>query len=192
MPHVGWILRHLTFWDIFYEHCSYFSPASLHHLFAKNGFRVVQVAEAFGGQYLWLEAFPQSGITRAEATDGEGPQAIADAVAYFLEHYQDKMESLRQQLLDNKGRRVVIWGAGAKGVTILSTLAIPLEAIEFVVDINPRKWYKYIPGTGQQIVPPAFLKSYPPDKIFVMNPNYLPEIQTMVAGMDFSGQLIPL
>ncbi len=192
MPNVLWILRNLTFWDIFYEHCSYFSPASLRHLFTENGFRVVRVTEAFNGQYLWLEACPEGGIKGAGVTTGQGPQEIAGAVADFVRDYPGKMDGLRQQLLERRGRRTVIWGAGAKGVTILNTLAIPLEAIEFVVDINPRKWDKYIPGMGQRIVPPAFLKSYLPDKIFVVNPNYLPEIKNMVAEMGFSTQLIPL
>jgi len=48
LPNVMWILRHLTFWDIFYEHCSYFSPGSLTRLFNRCGFRIIRVTEAFG------------------------------------------------------------------------------------------------------------------------------------------------
>jgi SAM-dependent methyltransferase len=194
MPNVTWILRNLTFWDIFYEHCSYFSPASLFWLFIERGFEGVQVREAFGGQYLWLEALPKSSneLTQAAALD---THEIADAVAYFVGHYQAKMETLSKQLLTDKsqpGRRAVIWGAAAKGVTLLNTLGISEEFIEFVVDINPRKHGKYIPGTGQQIISPDFLKIYAPDTIFVMNPNYLTEIQDTVTSMGLEAQLIAL
>ena len=48
-----------------------------------------------------------------------------------------------------------MWGAGARGVTLLNMLND--SRIEYAVDINPRKQGKYVPGTGQQIVEPTFL-----------------------------------
>jgi hypothetical protein len=194
MPNVIWILRNLTFWDIFYEHCSYFSPGSLTRIFAKNRFEILRVTEAFGSQYLWLEARPQNESKAARLTGQETLQELTEAVTYFTQHYPDKLAAWRSQLLDekSKSRRVVIWGAGAKGVTVLNTLAVPLDAVEFVVDINPRKQGKYIPGTGQQIVSPDFLKTYAPDTIFVMNPNYLLEIQETIATLGLRTRLVPL
>ncbi|NJN95354.1 MAG: SAM-dependent methyltransferase, partial [Anaerolineales bacterium] len=195
MPNVVWILRNLTFWDIFYEHCSYFSPGSLTRLFAKYGFEVLRLMQAFEGQYLWLEARPQSETRPTRVTDLDSPHKLVETIGYFAKHYQDKKATLRKLLLDNEkpnGKRAVIWGAGAKGVTILNTLEVSVEAIEFVVDINPRKQGNYIPGTGQQIVSPDFLVTYAPDTIFVMNPNYLTEIQSRIANMGLRAQLITL
>jgi SAM-dependent methyltransferase len=195
VPSVTWILRNLVFWDIFYEHCSYFSPGSLTRLFTVCGFDVVRVTEAFGGQYLCLEAFPQDEAREAELAGLGNPQKVADAVVHFATHCQDRMKALQRQLFDGMkrgDRRCVIWGAGAKGVTLLNTLDIPLECIEFVVDINPRKQGMYVPGSGQQIVPPDFLKTYLPNTIFVMNPNYYGEIQDTVASMGICAELISL
>jgi hypothetical protein len=50
----------------------------------------------------------------------------------------------------NKGKRVVILGAGARGVALLNILKDP--RIEYAVDINPLKQDKYVPGTEQKIV----------------------------------------
>jgi SAM-dependent methyltransferase len=192
-PDVSWILRNLTFWDIFYEHCSYFCPTSLARLFEACGFQVASVVKSFGNQYLWLKAFPQG---RQVGKADTNSQDIADAVVYFATHYQNRMETLRGQL-SNKARRgsrkrCVLWGAGAKGVTILNTLHVPLECIEFVVDINPRKQGMYVPGTGQQIVSPEFLKTYQPDTIFLMNPNYFDEVRGTMADLNISAELISL
>ena len=56
VPNVQSTLKDLAIWDLIYEHCSYFSSTSLTKLFNSNGFHVTGVREAFGGQYLWLEA----------------------------------------------------------------------------------------------------------------------------------------
>ena len=51
----------------------------------------------------------------------------------------------------DNGRRVVLWGGGSKGVTFLNMKG-DRDKIEYVIDTNPRKHGKYIPGTGQKIV----------------------------------------
>lgn len=196
LPNVLWILQNLTFWDIFYEHCSYFSPGSLAQLFQRNGFFVTRVADAFGSQYLWLEASAsRRNGDEIMSSDFDSPGEMANVVEHFTSNYREKMAALQQQLLSGiqqHGHRVVIWGAGAKGVTILNILNIPHTQIEFVIDINPRKQGKYIPGMGQQIVSPHFLKSYQPDVIFVMNPNYLKEVGDTVNQLGISAKLVAL
>jgi SAM-dependent methyltransferase len=195
VPDVAWILRNLAFWDIFYEHCSYFNPGSLARLFTQCGFKVIRVAEAFGAQYLWLEAFPRNENLGSEPAGPKDQSVLADMVTHFATNCYAKMEAMRGRVLGKtrqNGRRGVIWGAGAKGVTILNSLGIGLDHIEFVVDINPRKQGLYVPGTGQQIVSPDFLRGYRPDVVFIVNPNYLAEIQNMVAALNISPELILL
>ena len=51
------------------------------------------------------------------------------------------------------------------------------------MDINPRKQGMYVAGTGQQIVPPEFLKYYQPDVVIVMNPIYESEIRQIIEGL---------
>jgi hypothetical protein len=62
--------------------------------------------------------------------------------------------------------------------------------IEYVVDINPHRHGRFIPGTGQQIVAPSFLKDYQPDQVIAMNPVYLREIEEELARCDCHAQPI--
>ena len=87
------------------------------------------------------------------------------------------------------GQRVVVWGGGAKGVTFLNTLKTQ-DQIEYVVDINPRKQGRYVPGTGQQIVPPEFLRDYQPDVVIVMNPIYKSEIEQIIKGLGLTAKFL--
>ena len=82
-----------------------------------------------------------------------------------------------------------MWGAGAKAATFLNLLR-PI-AVDYVVDVNPRKQGKYVVGTGQQIVPPEFLLEYRPDEIICMNPNYLDEIAFRVGTLGLCANLVP-
>jgi len=86
------------------------------------------------------------------------------------------------------GERVVIWGAGSKGVTFLDTLSP--TAIEFAVDLNPRKQGKYLPGSAAEVVSPEFLKTYRPDRVIMMNAVYREEIAATLAGFGLSPTLV--
>jgi hypothetical protein len=91
--------------------------------------------------------------------------------------------------LESEGRRVVLWGAGSKGVTFLNAFK-HCGQIEFAVDINPRKQGLYVPGTGQKIVAPEFLKDYQPDVVLVMNPLYMAEIQKLAKKLKLLAKLM--
>jgi SAM-dependent methyltransferase len=91
------------------------------------------------------------------------------------------------QIAQNK-QRAIVWGAGAKGVTFLNLLKVR-GAIEYIVDMNYRKHWKYVAGTGQQIVPPEFLQAYRPDVVIVMNPIYEEEIRQLVADLGLTCEI---
>ncbi len=189
VPNVLATLRDLAVWDLIYEHFSYFSPASMAHLFEAEGFGVTEVREAFGGQYLCLEAVPGPAAKRPDMAPS--PEEMAETVADFAERYERKVAAWRALLEDLNARqqRAVIWGAGSKGVTILNLLDVR-DRIDYVVDINPRKQGRHVAGTGQEIVAPAFLESYAPDVVIVMNPLYEDEIRAQVQAMGLAPRLV--
>ncbi len=86
-------------------------------------------------------------------------------------------------------RRPVIWGSGSKGVAFLTTLDLRGQ-VEYVVDINPYKQGKYMPGTGQRIVAPDFLVDYRPDAVIAMNPIYLEEIGRQLQSLGVRAELL--
>jgi len=86
----------------------------------------------------------------------------------------------------------VVWGSGSKGVAFLTALNqhTPDCEIEYAVDINPFREGKYMAGTGQEIVSPAFLKRYKPDLAIAMNPIYQPEIKADLEKLGLSTEVV--
>jgi len=191
VPDVRRILREVAFWDIYYEHCSYFSLGSLARLFRRCGFDVMNLDREYEGQYLMIEAKPGDGKGGALLEQEDDLEELAREVAYFSEHYPPKLDAWRRDLqrIRQTGRRAVIWGAGSKGVAFLTTLNIQDE-IEYAVDINPHKHGTYMAGTGQEIVGPEFLREYKPDVVIVMNPIYEDEIRQLIEGLGLTPEFM--
>jgi hypothetical protein len=72
----------------------------------------------------------------------------------------------------------------------MTTLNVKDE-IDYVVDINPNRHGKFIPGAGKQIIPPESLREYKPDTVIVMNPVYVNEIRQKLESMNIHAELIP-
>lgn len=191
VPDVGRVLREFAFWDIYYEHCSYFTPGSLARLFRAERFEISSLSLDFDDQYVLLEAEPADARSSQSLPGDDDLAEIARAVETFERDYASRLAGWRQDLdrATANGRRAVIWGSGSKGVSYLTTLGIRDE-IEFTVDINPYKQGMFMAGTGQLIVAPEFLKEYRPEVVIVMNPIYVDEIRRDLEAMDIDAELI--
>ena len=183
LPDVLRVLREVAFWDIYYEHCSYFTVGSLVRLFERNGFTVLDARLDYDDQYILLEAHTDDGSGGFKGRRGsrvavDQVEDVAAAVGEFRRRHQAQLASWDARLagLSASGRRAVVWGAGSKGVAFLCALPAA-ERIEVAVDINPYKHGMFMAATGQRIVPPAFLADYRPDVVIVMNPIYRDEIR---------------
>ena len=190
LPDFGRILHELAFWDIYYEHCSYFTAGSLARAFARNGFDVLDLRLVFGDQYLIIEAKPASGA-------GNGAIALADdlaltmhAVERFKREGLDRIDEWRRALvaLEAAGMRIALWGSGSKAVGFLTTIG-NMSPVHCVVDINPARANRYMPGCPMPIVAPADLPTFRPDIVIVMNANYRDEIAADLASMNLDPQL---
>jgi SAM-dependent methyltransferase len=192
VPSVSFTLRDLGIWDLIYEHCSYFSITSLSRLFALCGFDVCDLAETYEGQFLCVEALPGESVADVTSDHRGNLEEMAHEVGVFADKYQSKVEGWRRKLdrIAQTGQQAVVWGAGSKGVTFLNVLEtqdqILQDQILYAVDINPRKQGMYLAGTGQQIVPPEFLREVRPDVVIVMNPVYEDEIRQIADGLGLS------
>jgi len=194
VPEVTRILRECAFEDIYYEHCSYFSPGSIARLFRRNGFEPVALTVEYGGQYLTIEARPADDVRTSASLAGEDDlPLLAELVESFPQRLAGKLDRWRSELAEirRRGQRVVLWGSGSKGVSFLTTLDVG-DQVEYVVDINPHRHGHFMPGTGQSIVAPEFLASYRPDVVVVMNALYVDEIRETLNGLGLAPLLLPL
>jgi len=182
VPAVDRILKEGAFWDVYYEHCSYFSAASLAHLFTGTGFRVQRSWTGYDDQYLMIVTNPTEHETDS-APGGTGDvAAIVRTTGSFAAAVTRSRAAWLRRLRNwaATGQRTVLWGSGSKAVAFLTTLEVHDE-IEHVVDINPYRVGKFLPTTGQRIEAPVFLQEYRPDNVVIMNPIYRDEVEQELA-----------
>jgi len=192
IPNGRYVLCDVAFWDIYYEHCSYFTKGSLARLFRANGFEVKDLWTVYDDQYLMIEARPaEAAPSPTPLSEEETPAETLGMVDFFVEHYEAKRDNWRAELTRMKasGQKVVLWGGGSKGVAFLTTLDQTLADIGYAVDINPIKTGTFMAGTGQEIVAPSFLNEYRPDAVIIMNPVYREEITRDLAAMGLSPEI---
>lgn len=170
---------------IYHEHLCYFSLTALDRLFARHGLSILEVERLpiHGGSLRLRIQRAQAGRQRASVDQMlreeqqwgvEGP----DRYQQFAERVQAILQSLRELLgrLKQEGKRIAIYGASAKGNTLLSCLAMPPETFEFVVDRSPAKQGRYMPGNHLPIHEPQQLLDSQPDYALLLTWNFQEEI----------------
>lgn len=187
VPDLIRVLKDLAFWDIYYEHCSYFSAGSLARVFRDAGFEVLKTWTDYDDQYVMIAARPTNKALPPSIVERDAPKLVASAIQTFLPQQKALVDTWRQRIADfeRSGSRMVLWGSGSKGVAFLTRLKMNKE-IAYVVDINPYRQGKFMAGTGQQIVAPQFLREYKPDVAIAMNPVYQAEIERDLSQMGLS------
>ncbi len=193
VPDTTRILDERAFWDIYYEHCSYFTAGSLKRLFRRSGFEVLDLWTGYDDQYLMIEARPGSFPTANGAVPDDDLEDLARKVRQFSADVRALRQGweIRLKELHKNGRRVVVWGGGSKGVAFLTTLQAANEII-CAVDINPHKHGTFMAGSGHPIVSPAQLPEIKPDLVVVMNPIYCQEIADQLAEMGLAPELVSI
>jgi C-methyltransferase C-terminal domain/Methyltransferase domain len=187
VPNSLYTLRDGGIWDVIYEHCSYFSPASLTRIFWECDFEPVQVEETYGRQFLTIHA--TAGRTSETPPVSDDP-AMEQLVSSFQRKYENKLNFWQREIttLETNGRKLVVWGAGAKAATFLN-LVRP-RSLEYVVDINPRKQGNFVPGSGQLILSPEFLVGYRPDIVIITNAYYSAEVRKRLYDLGLEPELL--
>lgn len=188
-PTISWILERGVFWDLFYEHCSYFDTRTLAWAAEAAGLAVESVEEAFGGQYQHLLARPATPRRLDPAANGRAARA---SVERYLRRASATEAAVRALLDEHGPGEVAVWGAGAKGATLLHLVDPDATRVRWVVDISPGKQGRFVPGTGHAIVPPEMVAQDPPRAILLMNVNYQDENRATLRRLGAEVPLVAL
>lgn len=193
VPNARLILERMSIWDVVYEHCDYFTVESLGYLFWANGFDVHDIAETYDGQFLSIEVSPGALDREAPWSADVTGRDLGKSVEQFPRSFAEKKSEWRARLAQfaSSSDCAVIWGAGAKTVGFINMLHID-NAIQYVVDVNPRKQGTFLSGGGQRIVAPEKLKEIRPDTVVVANPVYMGEIVDRLKEMGLSPMVLAL
>lgn len=184
VPSAGFNFGPEGLWDCIYPHVSYFSSDSLQALVTRAGLRVLDVGSAYDGQFLYVEALVSGERPQMHTSD---PSAHVALARKFVARRNTTIDRWRSHVGAESGD-VVLWGAGAKGVTFANT--IDPDGRLTIVDLNPRKWGQYLPGTAQQVVDPGTLRGREVGTVLVTNPIYMSEIRDHLATLGVRGRPI--
>jgi SAM-dependent methyltransferase len=190
-PELATMLLGAQFDQIYHEHVFYFSLLSCESVLKRNGLRVIDVEQlATHGGSLRVTACLESALHREQASvgvkrDEEQRQGLAgtdayDAFASAANERADSVRSFLERAAEDR-RRVVGYGAAAKGNTLLNYCGASTREIAYVVDRSPHKQGHFLPGTHLPVLSPEKLLADRPDYVLVLAWNLLEEVQTSLS-----------
>jgi len=202
LPHLLRMVQENQFDTAYHEHYSYLSLTVVERIFSANGLTIFDVEElpTHGGS---LRVFAQRSDTGIYAVDPavanliEREAAAGMTTAAFYRSFQSRAEKVKDDLLlfliENKrrGRKIGAYGAAAKGNTLLNFAGIRPDLLPYVVDKNPVKQGKYLPGSRIPIVEEAHLKADRPDIILILPWNLREEVMEQLAyAREWGGKFV--
>lgn len=173
-------------WDCIYPHVSYFSQGSLAALVQRCGFKIVSLMPSFHGQFLSVEVrVGYDALATEHRTDTH-----LTRLKRFAERYEKAVARWRADVraARDAGETVVVWGVGSKGVNFLN--AVDVAGHLLAVDINPRKWGKYLPVSGHEVLAPQALTQRDLFTVVITNPVYRNEIADALDELGISARIV--
>lgn len=191
-PHLLNLIGNNQFDTIYHEHYSYLSLMAVKRIFEANGLSIFDVEEipTHGGS---LRVFAQK--------EGQGNKPVENSVGKLLERevragvnsksyyerFQKAALQIKYDFLDfllqvkREGKKVAAYGAAAKGNTLLNYAGVRKDMVAFIVDKNPAKQGKYMPGSRIPIVAEEKIEETKPDYVVVLPWNLEQEIKSQLS-----------
>lgn len=201
-PHLMQLIEQKQFDTIYHEHFSYLSFSTVDQIFRANGLSVFDVEElgTHGGS---LRVFAQR-MDMGEYPVGEKVSALLDREAAagmnktgYYQGFQEQADKVKNDVLaflleaKRHGKSVAAYGAAAKGNTLLNYAGIRPDLLPYVVDKNPNKQGKYLPGSRIPIVAEAYIRDKRPDYVVILPWNLKTEIMEQLSYVrDWGGMFV--
>ncbi len=185
-PHLLELIGNNQFDTIYHEHYSYLSLFAVEKIFNAHGLKIYDVEKlaTHGGS---LRIYGMHGDVQKEETESlkrareEEREFGLNEIKTYEEFYEKVKETKRNLLsllinLKREGKKIVAYGAAAKGNTLLNYCGIGKDFIDYVIDKNPTKQGKFLPGTRIPVYSPEVLQQIPADYILILPWNLKDEI----------------
>lgn len=194
VPNGETMIDRCALWDLVYEHYSYFTPVSLEYAGARAGLTIDAMVSMFDDQFLAMDASVagHGGREEVDLPPGDVVGPLVERAAVFGRDARARIVQAREELdMYRDAGPVALWGAGSKGRTYLNIVA-PEGELDAIVDVNPRKDGRGVPGVPGVIRLPESLREVGPATVLISNPVYADEIRESLAdlGIDANVQLL--
>ena len=197
VPYVKDMIDRCEFDTIYHEHLCYFSLTALDHLLRRNGLIINNVERLpIHGGTLRVFAEKTNGGAHSHAVvrsllDEEADWGVEQEDFYSgfgarVAHLRDQLVNLLRDL-KREGKRLAVYGASAKGSTLLNYFGIGKDTLDFVVDRNSIKQGMFTPGTRLPICSPEKLLIEMPDYVLLLTWNFADEILAQQAEYRHRG-----
>lgn len=201
-PHLLHLVSENQFDTIYHEHYSYLSLTAVKRIFEHNGLSVFDVEElpTHGGSLRVYAQRSDAGVHEVSVHVAEMLNREADAgvaTPAFYEGFQAKADKVKNDFLaflieaNRDGKTVAGYGAAAKGNTLLNYAGVRPDLLQYVVDRNPAKQGKYLPGCRIPIVEEMHLKQTRPDYVVILPWNLRAEVVEQLAYIrEWGGRFV--
>ena len=197
VPHALELVEQNEFDGVYHEHVSQHTVKSFVDHFRLFGLEVFDVErlDVHGGSMRVFARKSANGAAPAPVVDEwlaeEERRGLFRSETY--DRFRERVEVNREKLLailgERKadGRRIVGYGASARGNTLLNYYRIGPDTLEYIVDRNPLKHGLYSPGMHIPVVGPERLEDDQPDDMLVIAWNFADEIMRQLDGFRRRG-----
>ena len=186
VPYLVDFFEHTEYDTIYHEHLSYISVRAIEALVKDSAFMLSRVDHypIHGGSILFhlrhrsSKAAPDASV--AQARDREKKMQLAEPATWAnfaqrVNHIRAGLPALLRKL-KAQGKRIIGYGASAKGNTLLNTCGITTKELDYIIDNTPFKQDKIAPGSWIPVRPPEMLLKDQPDYALLLAWNFASEI----------------
>lgn len=199
-PHLMELILGKKFDTIYHEHFSYFSLFSAKNILENIGLKIfdVEKLKSHGGSYRLFVCHAQSTRIATEAVEKILQEELSVGInnLSFYENFQKEAINIKNHFLkflfDQKlaGKKVVAYGAAAKGNTLLNFSGVKQDLISAVFDASESKQGKLLPGSRIPILAPENIFAENPDYVVVLPWNLIKEIKNYLEPLTLKGTKI--
>jgi SAM-dependent methyltransferase len=201
-PHLMRLVAECQFDTVYHEHFSYLSLTAVANVFQRNGlalFDVEEIGTHGGSLRVYAQRADRGQRERAPAVDAllERERTAGMTTRAYYEGFQARADRIKDDfvafLIEAKraGKRVMAYGAAAKGNTLMNYAGVRGDLIAGVADRNLAKQGKFMPGSRIPIVAEDRLKQARPDYIVLLPWNLKPELMHQLQYVrEWGGRLV--